>query len=176
MTRLIAYGALALILAGMVACSGGHRDGGEQSKGPAAYRTEVRDTAAALLPQLAEQLGGTMGPATGRYHESGGDLSSLTFSYSAGAQIMVPGAGPHATAAEKALKDLGYTTDTTTTPSGDLSTISAQKDGLKIVVGERAATAAGQVTVSVSSPYVKAPKNKVKELQAKVAKEPLDVK
>jgi hypothetical protein len=54
--------------------------------------------------------------------------------------------------------------------------VSAKKDGLSILVGEKPDFAADEVFVSVDTPYVKVPKDEVKDYQAKVAKEPLDLK
>lgn len=139
-------------------------------------RTQVRDTAAELVPKLAKAVGGTVEGGSGRYDESGGDLSAITFSYSAGGQITFDEPGPYTPAIEKALEDLGYETNTVTSQSGDQSTVSAEKDGLKILVGEKADFDPDSVSVSVASPYVEVPEHQVKDYQAKVAKEPLELK
>lgn len=150
--------------------------GGDDSESLPDLRTQVRDTAAELVPKLAEEVGGTVEGGSGRYDESGGDLSAITFSYSAGGLITFDKPGPYTPAIEKALKDLGYETKTVTSKSGDQSTVSAEKDGLTILVGEKADFDPDSVSVTVASPYVKVSKDQVRDYQAEVAKEPLDLK
>jgi hypothetical protein len=164
---------LALLAAAMILGLGGC--GGDSESLPD-LRTQTRDTAAKLIPELASEVGGTVGDGGGRYNKSGGGLSATTFSYSAGGAITFDKAGPYTPAIEKALKDMGYETTTWTSNSGDQSSVSAEKEGLSILVGEKPDFAANEVWVTVASPYVKVPKDKVKDYQAKVANEPLDLK
>jgi hypothetical protein len=163
--------AVAMIF-GLGGCSGGDSD----SDSLPDLRTQARDAAAKLIPKLATEVGGTVGDGSGRYNESGGGLSAITFSYSAGGTITFDKPGPYTPAIEKALRDLGYETKTVTSNSGDQSSVSAKKDGLSILVGEKPDFAPDEVFVSVDTPYVKVSKDEVKDYQAKVAKEPLDLK
>jgi hypothetical protein len=164
---------LALLAAAIMLGLGGC--GGDSESLPE-LRTQVRDAAAGLIPKLATEVGGTVGDGGGRYNESGGGLSAITFSYSAGGGITFDTSGPYTPAIEKALKDLGYETKTWTSNSGDQSSVSAKKDGLSILVGEKTDFAAHEVFVTVAGPYVKVPKDEVKDYQAKVATEPLNLK
>ncbi len=168
MRRPVLLGVIALAVM-LSAC--GHADSADLPK----RRTQVRGLTAQLVPALADKLGGSTGDASGRYDESGGDLSAITFSYSAGATIHVSDVQPDVPAIEKALKDLGYDVTTSSTPDGQATTTS-RKDDLDILVSVGGPTGDHDVAVSVASPYVKVPKKEVKDYQAKVAKEPLTLK